>query len=68
MAKDVGFACSECNLVLDEEEDQCNRCPSAPVSLDWMGYVIVFDPDRADVAKKLEIDRPGTYALKVNVR
>ena len=62
------FACAECHLVLDDGVEQCPRCPSAPVSTDHQGYVIIINPNRSDIAKKLEVDRPGKYALKVSNR
>jgi DNA-directed RNA polymerase subunit E" len=62
------FACAECHLVLDDGVEQCPRCPSAQVSTDHQGYVIIINPHRSDIAKKLEVDRPGKYALKVSNR
>ena len=62
------FACGECHLILPIGEDQCTRCPSAPVSTDWQGYVVIMHPERSEVAQRLNVERPGTYALKVNIR
>ncbi|CAI8163284.1 MAG: Uncharacterised protein [Methanobacteriota archaeon] len=62
------FACSECHLILADGIDQCSRCPSAPVSSDWSGYVVVLDPKRSEIATKLNIPLPGNYALKVSIR
>jgi hypothetical protein len=42
--------------------------PLVPVSTDHQGYVIIINPNRSDIAKKLEVDRPGKYALKVSNR
>ena len=67
------FACGECNLILPDPEKnsdppQCNHCPNSPVTTDWQGFVVVMHPDRSEVAKRLQISRPGSYALKVNIR
>ena len=62
------FACAECHLILTDGKDQCDRCPSAQVSSDWQGYVVILKPGRSEIAQRLQVDRPGTYALKVNVR
>ena len=35
---------------------------------DWQGLVVIMHPDRSEVAKRLQIARPGSYALKVNIR
>jgi DNA-directed RNA polymerase subunit E" len=67
MAK-LPFACGECNLVLEDGIDQCPRCPTAPVSTDWLGLVVILEPDRSAVARRLGVVIPGNYALKVNIR
>ena len=67
MAKNP-FACSECHLILADDATECHRHPSAPVSTDWSGYVVIIDPSRSDIAARLNIEVAGNYALKVNVR
>jgi len=72
MAKNP-FVCAECSVILPDPEKkndipQCNRCPSAQVTTDWQGYVIIMNPERSEIAKRLNVDRPGKYALKVNIR
>ncbi|MEC8763901.1 MAG: transcription elongation factor subunit Spt4 [Candidatus Thermoplasmatota archaeon] len=62
------FACGECHLVLNDGVDQCPRHPSAKVSSDWTGYVIIIQPERSEIAERLQVDQPGKYALKVNIR
>lgn len=46
---------------------ECPYCPGAHLSSDWQGYVVVLNPERSEIAGKLEIDRSGNYALKVNL-
>jgi len=62
------FACGECHLVLNDGVDQCPRHPSAKVSSDWTGYVIIIQPQRSEIAERLKTEQPGKYALKVNIR
>ena len=64
----IPYACGECHLVLKDGEDQCPRHPSAQVSTDWSGYVIIMHPSRSEIAKRLQVEQPGKYALKVNIR
>ena len=69
----IPFACAECSVILPDPEKkndipQCNRCPGAQVTTDWQGYVIIMNPERSEIAKRLNVDRPGKYALKVNTR
>ena len=49
-------------------EPKCPRHPSAQVSPDHQGYVIIMNPSRSDIAKRLEVELPGKYALKVSNR
>ena len=71
MAK--SFACGECNRILPDPEKKSDppqwmHCPSAPVTTDWSGYVVIMHPTRSEVAQRLNISDPGSYALKVNIR
>jgi DNA-directed RNA polymerase subunit E" len=56
-------ACRDCHAITTE--DECSVCGSHDVSTDYLGYVIVMDPETSIIAKKMQIDRPGKYALKV---
>tara|TARA_X000001036_G_scaffold370819_1_gene357527 strand:- start:256 stop:423 length:168 start_codon:yes stop_codon:yes gene_type:complete len=55
-------------MILADGIDQCTSHPHAPVSSDWSGYVVVMDPSRSEIATRLNIEIPGNYALKVNIR
>ena len=67
MAK-IPFACGECHLILEDGVDMCPRCPSARLSTEHQGYVIIMNPTRSEIAKRLQIEKPGKYALKVSIR
>jgi DNA-directed RNA polymerase subunit E" len=67
------FACGECNRILPDPENkndpaQCVHCPGAPVTTDWQGFVVIMNPERSEVAKRLNVTDAGNYALKVNIR
>ncbi|MFL2949761.1 MAG: transcription elongation factor subunit Spt4 [Candidatus Poseidoniaceae archaeon] len=64
----IPFACTECHLILEDGVDMCPRCPSAKVSTDHQGYVIIMNASRSEIAKRLEVELPGKYALKVSNR
>jgi RNA polymerase subunit RPABC4/transcription elongation factor Spt4 len=34
-------------------------------SHDWSGYVVIIDPEKSQIAKRLGVKLPGEYALKV---
>ncbi len=67
------FACGECNRILPDPEKknevpQCTSCPNAPETTDWQAYVIILNPARSEVARRLNVTASGAYALKVNIR
>jgi DNA-directed RNA polymerase subunit E" len=51
-----------CHLLT--EKDVCPLC-SIPTSKRWRGYVIIRNPKTSQVAQKMNIKKPGKYALKV---
>lgn len=55
--------CRNCNFIT--ESSTCPNCGGASLSDDWAGYVIVLDPEGSEIAKRLNIIKPGKYALKV---
>ncbi|MBD3261197.1 MAG: DNA-directed RNA polymerase subunit E'' [Candidatus Altiarchaeales archaeon] len=55
-------ACKKCSRLTDEEI--CPVC-QAPTSQYWSGYIGIVDPEKSQVAIRLEIKTPGQYAFKV---
>ena len=55
-------ACKTCHALTDK--DVCPNC-SIPTSKRWRGYVIIRDPESSQIAKRMNIKKPGKYALKV---
>lgn len=55
-------ACKNCHLLT--EKNVCPVC-SVPTSTKWVGYLIIRDPARSQIAEKMNIKKPGKYALKV---
>ncbi len=55
-------ACKKCHKLTEEEK--CALCASS-TSQYWSGYLAVIDPDKSEIAKKMNIKVPGEYALKV---
>ncbi|ABM80304.1 transcription elongation factor subunit Spt4 [Hyperthermus butylicus] len=58
-------ACRRCKSLVPREATRCSVCGSTDLTEDWEGVVIILDPEKSLIAKKLEITRPGRYALKV---
>jgi DNA-directed RNA polymerase subunit E" len=60
MAENV---CRECHRLVTGQV--CQICNSSALSSDWSGYVVIIDPQKSQIAKKLGVTLPGKYALKV---
>jgi DNA-directed RNA polymerase subunit E" len=61
--KKLVHVCRECHRVVEGEA--CAVCGSSNLSTDWAGYLVIIDPKRSEVARKMNITLPGRYALKV---
>ncbi|MDX1373207.1 MAG: transcription elongation factor subunit Spt4, partial [Nitrososphaeraceae archaeon] len=44
----------------------CPVCNSTDLSNDWSGIIIVFNPEKSQIARTLEITTAHKYALKVS--
>ncbi len=58
------LACRKCKFI-NLNTDVCKNCGSTELTKEWYGYLVVIDPERSVIAKKLGIKIPGKYALKV---
>lgn len=56
-------ACRSCKALT--ENDECPLCGSKDLTVNWEGVVVIIDPTRSALAKKLGITRSGIYALRV---
>jgi len=55
-------ACKNCRSITDQAK--CPRC-GGEVSREWQGYLIVIDPEKSEIARKMGIHAAGRYALRV---
>ena len=58
-------ACRNCRMVALEEE-QCPNCDGTTFTTFWRGYVVIVDPEKSEIAKKMGISRPGKFALRLS--
>ncbi len=56
-------ACKKCRYVTTESI--CPICKNEDLSSRFSGVVVVFNPEKSEIAKKLEIKQKGEYALIV---
>jgi DNA-directed RNA polymerase subunit E" len=56
-------ACKNCRFI--SNGPVCPNCKSTNLSDDWTGLVVIIDPQRSEIAKKMGIKSPGRYAVRV---
>jgi len=56
-------ACRDCHLIVSGYI--CPNCKSTNLSEDWTGIVIILDPENSLIAKKMETEKPGRYAIRI---
>lgn len=57
------LACKNCHLI--STSNRCPECKTLSMSDDWIGIYIIIDPEKSQIAKKLEVKKPGRYAIRV---
>lgn len=55
--------CKECHRLVSGQV--CQVCNSTSLTSDWSGFVVIIDPEKSQIAKRLGVNLPGRYALKV---
>ncbi|MHA1821643.1 MAG: transcription elongation factor subunit Spt4 [Promethearchaeota archaeon] len=63
MAGDKERACRNCHLIT--RKPKCPQCGTYNLSENFSGIVIIFDAKNSEIAKAMNIKRPGKYALRV---
>ena len=58
------LACKNCRFI-NVDTNICRNCGSTDLTKEWYGYVVIVDPEKREIAKRLEIKIPGKYALRV---
>jgi DNA-directed RNA polymerase subunit E" len=56
-------ACRTCKIITDE--NVCPICRSTDLSDDYSGLLVVLDPENSQLAKKLDVEKEGRYALRI---
>ncbi|MHA1713420.1 MAG: transcription elongation factor subunit Spt4 [Candidatus Ranarchaeia archaeon] len=56
-------ACKNCQAL--STGSVCPQCKSTSLTVDYTGIVIILDPENSMLAKRLNINKPGRYAMKV---
>lgn len=51
--------------MVEPEVEVCPNCGGKTFTTEWEGVVIVLDAERSEVARILDVKKPGRYALKI---
>ena len=57
-------ACKQCRLIIGTKDKTCPKC-GGEVSDKYSGMIIILDSERSEVAKLVEVNSNGSYAIKV---
>jgi|TARA_B100001167_G_C16708915_1_gene275437 DNA-directed RNA polymerase subunit E" len=58
------LACRKCRNITTGRV--CPNCGATDLSTDWSGFIVLSTPEKSQVAKQLDITKPGKYAVKVS--
>jgi len=59
----IDKACRNCHLM--SKGPICPNCKSTGLSDDWVGLVIIIEPTKSEIGKKIGATGPGKYAIRV---
>ncbi len=55
--------CKHCRMFVDA--DTCPVCKRQQFTTNWKGRIIVLNPEKSEIAKKIGATVKGEYAIKV---
>ena len=58
-------ACRNCKAVVPENTTQCPYCGSTDFTDEWRGLIVIINPEKSNLAKKLGIKNKGMFAIEV---
>ena len=56
-------ACKLCKTIFDSGE-KCPNCGSKEYTESFKGRIVVIDPNKSEIAKKLNLKEKGNFAIK----
>ncbi len=55
-------ACKICKTI--HETEKCTKCDSKENTEGFKGRIVVLDPEKSEIAKKLDIKDKGNFAIR----
>ena len=56
-------ACRTCKCITNV--NVCPVCKGSELSEDFLGFIIILNPSKSQLAEKMKIKEAGQYALKI---
>jgi DNA-directed RNA polymerase subunit E" len=56
-------ACKLCNTIY-ESGDKCPKCGAKESTESYKGRIVILNPEKSEIAQKINIKEKGTYAIK----
>ena len=56
-------ACKVCNQIY-ETENKCPKCGSKEFTDTFKGRIVIIDPEKSEIAQKLNLKNKGNFAIK----
>jgi len=56
-------ACRNCRFI--SMGNICPNCKSSNLSDDWSGLIVIINPEKSEIGKKIDAKSPGKYAIRV---
>ena len=56
-------ACKICNTIFESGE-KCPKCGSKETTESYKGRIIVLNPEKSEIAQKINLKEKGTFAIK----
>ena len=56
-------ACKICNTIYDDDS-KCPKCGSKESTDSFKGRAVIINPEKSEIAKKLNIKEKGNFAIK----
>lgn len=56
-------ACKQCRILIDG--GNCPLCSNSDFAISWNGRISIINHEKSAIAKKLNVNKEGDYAIKV---